>query len=113
MSELENLKARQQELSDKIHALEEQYEGIENKHNAQKLQELNKVQVQLMGSQNNLKQQLQSVQEKLKTINDEIDKLSSTATDRIFEAIKSIAPDIFEHDILCEHITSLASMIEK
>ncbi|MFQ2561789.1 ATP-binding domain-containing protein [Aeromonas caviae] len=32
---------------------------------------------------------------------------------RIFEAIKSIAPDIFEHDILCEHITSLASMIEK
>lgn len=89
MSELENLKARQQELLDKIHALEEQYEGIENKHNAQKLQELNKVQVQLMGSQNNLKQQLQSVQEKLKTINDEIDKLSSTVTDRILEAIKN------------------------
>lgn len=89
MSELENLKARQQELLDKIHALEEQYEGIENKHNAQKLQELNKVQAQLIGNQNNLKQQLQSVQEKLKTINSEIDKLSSTATDRILEAIKN------------------------
>ena len=89
MSELENLKARQKELLDKIHALEEQYEGIENTHNAQKMQELNKVQAQLIGSQNNLKQQLQSVQEKLKTINDEIDKLSSTATDRILEAIKN------------------------
>lgn len=89
MSELENLKARQQELLDKIQEIEEQYEGIENEHNAQKLQELNKIQAQLMGSQNNLKQQLQSVQEKLKTINNEIDKLSSTATDRILEAIKN------------------------
>lgn len=82
MSELENLKARQQELLDKIQEIGEQYEGIENEHNAQKLQELNKVQAQLIGSQNNLKQQLQSVQEK-------IDKLSSTATDRILEAIKN------------------------
>lgn len=89
MSELENLKARQQELLDKIHALEEQYEGIENEHNAKKIQELNKVQAQLIGNQNNLKQQLQSVQEKLRTINSEIDKLSSTATDRILEAIKN------------------------
>lgn len=89
MSKLENLKARQKELLDKIHALEEQYEGIENKHNAQKIQELNKVQAQLIGNQNDLKQQLQSVQEKLKNINNEIDKLSSTATDRIFEAIKN------------------------
>lgn len=89
MSELENLKARQQELLDKIHILEEQYEGIENEHNAKKIQELNKVQAQLIGSQNNLKQQLQSVQEKLRTINSEIDKLSSTATDRILEAIKN------------------------
>ena len=89
MSKLENLKARQKELLDKIHALEEQYEGIENEHNAQKIQELNKVQAQLIGNQNNLKQQLQSVQEKLKTINSEIDKLSSTATDRILEAIKN------------------------
>lgn len=89
MSELENLRARQKELLDKIHALEEQYEGIENEHNAQKIQELSKVQAQLMGSQNNLKQQLQSVQEKLKTINNEIDKLSSTATDKILEAIKN------------------------
>lgn len=89
MSELENLKARQQELLDKIQMLNEQCEGKENEHNAQKLQELNKMQAQLMGSQNNLKQQLQSVQEKLKTINNEIDKLSSTATDRILEAIKN------------------------
>lgn len=89
MSELENLKARQQELLDKIQEIEEQCQGIENEHNAQKLQELNKVQAQLIGNQNNLKQQLQSVQEKLKTINSEIDKLSSTATDRILEAIKN------------------------
>lgn len=89
MSELENLKARQQELLNKIQELGEQYEGIENEHNAQKIQELNKMQAQLMGNQNNLKQQLQSVQEKLKTINGEIDKLSSTATDRILKAIKN------------------------
>lgn len=89
MSELENLKARQQELLDKIQEIEEQCQGIENEHNAQKVQELNKVQAQLIGNQNNLKQQLQSVQEKLKTINNEIDKLSSTATDRILEAIKN------------------------
>ena len=90
MSELENLKARQQELLNKIQTLEEQYEGIENKHNAQKIQELNKVQAQLIGSQNNLKQQLQSIQKKLKTINNEIDKLSSTTTiDKILEAIKN------------------------
>lgn len=89
MSELENLKARQQELLDKIQEIEEQCQGIENEHNAQKVQELNKVQAQLMGNQNNLKQQLQSVQEKLKIINGEIDKLSSTATDRILEAIKN------------------------
>lgn len=89
MSELENLKARQQELLNKIQMLNEQCEGKENEHNAQKVQELNKVQVQLMGNQNNLKQQLQSVQEKLKNINNEIDKLSSTATDKILEAIKN------------------------
>lgn len=89
MNELENLKARQQELLDKIQILNEQCEGKENEHNAQKLQELNKMQAQLMSSQNNLKQQLQSMQEKLKTINNEIDKLSSTATDRILEAIKN------------------------
>lgn len=89
MSELENLKAKQQELLDKIQEISEQYEGIENEHNAQKLQELNKVQAQLMGNQNNLKQQLQSVQEKIKAINNEINKLSSTATDRILEAIKN------------------------
>lgn len=89
MSELENLKARQQELLDKIQMLNEQCEGKENEHNAQNLQELNKMQAQLMGNQNNLKQQLQSVQEKLKTIEREIDKLSSTATDKILEAIKN------------------------
>ena len=89
MSELENLKAKQKELLDKIHALEEQYEGIENEHNAKKMQELNKVQAKLIGNQNNLKQKLQSVQEKLKTINSEIDKLSSTAIDKILEAIKN------------------------
>lgn len=89
MSELENLKARQQELLDKIQEIEEQCQGIENEHNAQKVQELNKVQAQLIGNQNNLKQQLQSIQEKLKTVNNEIDKLSSTATDRILEAIKN------------------------
>lgn len=89
MSELENLKARQQELLDKIQEIEEQCQGIENEHNAQKVQELNKVQAQLIGSQNNLKKQLQLVQEKIKIINNEIDKLSSTATDRILEAIKS------------------------
>lgn len=89
MSELENLKARQQELLDKIQEIEEQCQGIENEHNAQKVQELNKVQAQLIGSQNNLKKQLQLVQEKIKIINNEIDKLSSTATDRILEAIKN------------------------
>lgn len=89
MSELKNLKARQQELLDKIQEIEEQCQGIENEHNAQKVQELNKVQAQLIGSQNNLKKQLQSVQEKIKIINNEIDKLSSTATDRILEAIKN------------------------
>lgn len=82
MSELENLKARQQELLNKIQEIGEQYEGIENEHNAQKIQELNKMQAQLIGSQNNIEQQLQSVQEK-------INKLSSTATDRILEAIKN------------------------
>ena len=89
MSELENLRTRRQELLDKIQEISEQYGGIENKHNAQKIQELNKMRAQLIGSQNNLKQQLQSVQEKLKNINNEIDKLSSTATDRILEAIKN------------------------
>ncbi|WP_302486454.1 hypothetical protein [uncultured Megamonas sp.] len=89
MSKLENLKARQQELLDKIQILNEQCEGKENEHNAQKIQELNKMQAQLIGSQNNLKQQLQSVQGKIKNINGEIDKLSSTATDRILEAIKN------------------------
>lgn len=89
MSELENLKVRQQELLDKIQEIEEQCQGIENEHNAQKVQELNKMQAQLMGNQNNLKQQLQSVQENLKTINSEIDKLSSTATDRILKAIEN------------------------
>ncbi|MDY3875486.1 MAG: hypothetical protein SO083_10065 [Megamonas funiformis] len=89
MSELENLKVRQQELLDKIQEIEEQCQGVENEHNAQKVQELNKMQAQLIGSQNNLKQQLQSVQEKLKTIEREIDKLSSTATDKILEAIKN------------------------
>lgn len=109
MSELENLKARQQYLLDKIQEIGEQYEGIENEYNAQKLQELNKVQAQLIGSQNNLKQQLQSVQEKLKTINNEIDKLSSTATDRILEAIKNQRWYFFKNKqhILMDKITGI------
>lgn len=109
MSELENLKARQKELLDKIHVLEEQYEGIENEHNAQKMQELNKMQTQLIGNQNDLKQQLQSVQEKLKTINNEIDKLSSTATDRILEAIKNQRWYFFKNKqhILMDKITGI------
>lgn len=32
---------------------------------------------------------------------------------RIFDALKSIAPDVFDHDLLCENITSIASMIGK
>lgn len=109
MSELENLKARQKELLDKIHVLEEQYEGIENEHNAQKMQELNKMQTQLIGNQNDLKQQLQSVQEKLKTINNEIDKLFSTATDRILEAIKNQRWYFFKNKqhILMDKITGI------
>lgn len=109
MSELENLKARQQELLDKIQILNEQCEGKENEHNAQKLQELNKMQAQLMSSQNNLKQQLQSVQEKLKTINNEIDKLSSTATDRILEAIKNQRWYFFKNNskILMDKLTGI------
>lgn len=32
---------------------------------------------------------------------------------RIFEALKTIAPDVFDHELLCENITSIASMIGK
>lgn len=89
MSEYTDLTAKRDELLAKLREIEENCEGIENEHNAQKVQELNIEQVQLKAQKQELTAKLSVIEGKLSAINSEINKLSSTGIDRILEAIKN------------------------
>ena len=88
MSEVAALIAQRDELLVKLRDIEENCEGIENEHNAQRVQELNMEQTQLIEQKENLQEKLGEIQRKLSRINDEIRQLSGTGIDRILEAIK-------------------------
>ena len=88
MSEVAALIAQRDELLVKLRDIEENCEGIENEHNAQRVQELNMEQTQLIVQKENLQEKLGEIQRKLSRINDEIKQLSGTGIDRILEAIK-------------------------
>lgn len=89
MSEYTDLTTKRDELLAKLREIEENCAGIENEHNAQKVQELNIEQAQLKSQKQELSAKLSVIEEKLSAINFEINKLSGTGIDRILEAIKN------------------------
>lgn len=89
MSELSILTSQRDELLRKIRGIEENCEGIENEHNASKVQELNLEQVKLAAQRSDLIRKLAELDHRLSMINSEISKLSGTGIDRILDAIKN------------------------
>lgn len=89
MSEYTDLTAKRDELLTKLREIEENCEGIENEHNAQKVQELNIEQAQLKAQKQELSAKLSTIENRLNATNIEINKLSGTGIDRILEAIKN------------------------
>ena len=89
MSEYTDLMAKRDELLATLREIEENCEGIENEHNAQKVQQLNIEQAQLKSQKQELTAKLSVIEGKLSAINTEINKLSGTGIDRILKAIKN------------------------
>ena len=89
MNELQTLTTQREELLTKIREIEESCEGIENEHNAQRVQELNLEHAQLSAQKQELSAKLSAMESKLSAINSEITKLSGTGVERILEAIKN------------------------
>ncbi len=89
MSELSTLIAQRDKLLLKLRDIEANCEGIENKNNAMRVQELNLEQAKLAAQKNEISAQLTAVQGKLTAINNEIATLSETGIDRILEAIQN------------------------
>lgn len=88
MTELQTLTTQRDELLAKIREIESSCEGIENEHNAQRVQELNLEHAQLSAQKQELSAKLSAIESSLSTISSEITKLSGTGIDRILEAIK-------------------------
>lgn len=88
MSELSTLTKQRDEILAKIREIEETCEGIENKNNTKRIQELNLEQAQLSVQKNEVSSKLSEIQNKLTAIGVEITKLSGTGIDRILDAIK-------------------------
>lgn len=89
MSELQTLTAQRDEVLAKIREIEASCEGIENEHNAQRVQELNLEQAQLNAQKQELSAKLSAMNSRLSAISAEITQLSGTGIDRILEAIKN------------------------
>lgn len=88
MNELQTLTTQREELLTKIREIEESCEGIENEHNAQRVQELNLEHAQLSAQKQELSAKLSAMESKLSAISSEITKLSGTGVERILESIK-------------------------
>lgn len=89
MSELQTLTAQRDEVLAKIREIEASCEGIENEHNAQRVQALNLEQAQLNAQKQELSAKLSAMNSRLSAISSEIASLSGTGIDRILEAIKN------------------------
>lgn len=89
MSELQALTAQRDGLLEKIREIEASCEGIENEHNAQRVQELNLEHAQLSAQKQELSGKLSALEARLSAISSEIAQLSGTGIDRILEAIKN------------------------
>ena len=89
MSELQTLTAQRDGLLAKIREIEASCEGIENEHNAQRVQELNLEHAQLSAQKQELSGRLSALEARLSAISSEIAQLSGTGIDRILEAIKN------------------------
>ena len=89
MTDLQTLTQQRDELLAKIREIESSCEGIENEHNAQRVQELNLEHAQLSAQKQELSAKLSAMESHLSAISSEITKLSGTGIDRILEAIKN------------------------
>ena len=89
MTELQTLTTQRDELLAKIREIESSCEGIENEHNAQRVQELNLEHTQLSAQKQELSAKLSAMESRLSAISSEITKLSGTGIDKILEAIKN------------------------
>lgn len=109
MSELQTLTAQRDALLAKIREIEESCEGIENEHNAQRIQELNLEQAQLNAQKQELSAKLSAMNSRLSVISSEIASLSGTGIDRILKAIKNQRWYFFKNNtkILLDKTTGL------
>lgn len=89
MNDLQTLTTQRDELLAKIREIESSCEGIENEHNAQRVQELNLEHAQLSAQKQELSAKLSAMESRLSAISSEITKLLGTGIDRILEAIKN------------------------
>lgn len=88
MSELTDLLAEKQKLTDKLKELETVGEGLENEENRQRVRQLDATQSELIAQKRTVEQKLSGIQSHLNEVNDEINQLSSDSRDTILEAIK-------------------------
>ena len=109
MSEYTDLTTKRDELLAKLREIEKNCEGIENEHNAQKVQELNIEQAQLKVQKQELSAKLSTIENRLNATNIEINKLSGTGIDRILEAIKNQRWYFFKNkpNILMDKLTGI------
>ena len=89
MRDLQTLTAQRDGLLAKIREIEASCEGIENEHNAQRVQELNLEHAQLSAQKQELSGKLSALEARFSAISSEIAQLSGTGIDRILEAIKN------------------------
>ncbi len=89
MNELQTLTAQRDEVLAKIREIEASCKGIENEHNAQRVQALNLEQAQLNAQKQEISAKLSAMNSRLSAISSEIASLSGTGIDRILEAIKN------------------------
>ena len=89
---MENLQALTRQRDDvlaKIREIESSCEGLENEHNAQRVQELNLQQAQLKAQKDAVSAKLADLTAQLSLISQEIASLSGKGIDRLLDAIKA------------------------
>lgn len=88
MSELSVLVVQRDQVLEKIHEIEEAYEGIENENNAKGVQKLNLEHAQLLAQKQEISSRLVELEARLVSIDTKIGELSGVGVEKILEAIK-------------------------
>lgn len=85
---INDLLLEKNKIIENITEIEEQYEGIDNEKNANKIIKLNMKKAGLLSEKNNISLELDKIDKQLEDINKEINAISISGIDKILEAIK-------------------------